>query len=97
MKKLLLHVALILGAVITAAPLFWMFSASVMPTGEATAVPPSFLPSRIDFSHYAEMFSRLKLGRSFANSMFLAVTITLISLLFNSRTTKFLDLEVYRD
>ena len=84
MKKILLHVALILGAVVTAAPLFWMFSASVMPTGEATAVPPRFLPTRITFEHYGEMFTRLNLGRSFFNSMFLAVTITAISLLFNS-------------
>jgi multiple sugar transport system permease protein len=77
-------VALLIGAVATAAPLLWMVSASLMPTGEATAVPPRFLPSRITFEHYGEMFSRLRLGRSFANSAFLAVSITALSLLFNS-------------
>ena len=84
MKKALLYAAMIAGAVATAAPLLWMVSASFMPTGEATAVPPRFLPSRVTFEHYGEMFTRLRLGRSFFNSMFLAVTITLVSLLFNS-------------
>ncbi|HUP46687.1 MAG TPA: carbohydrate ABC transporter permease, partial [Thermoanaerobaculia bacterium] len=84
MKRLLLIVALLAGAVATVTPLVWMVSASLMPTGEATAVPPRFLPSRITFEHYAEMFTRLRLGRSFFNSAFLAVSITLISLLFNS-------------
>ncbi|HVS30768.1 MAG TPA: carbohydrate ABC transporter permease, partial [Thermoanaerobaculia bacterium] len=68
----------------TAAPLIWMFSASFMPTGEATMVPPRFIPSQITLEHYRDLFTRLNLGRSFANSMFLALTITLISLLFNS-------------
>lgn len=84
MKKALLYAAMIAGAIATAAPLLWMLSASFMPTGEATAVPPRFLPSRVTFEHYGEMFTRLRLGRSFFNSMFLAVTITLVSLLFNS-------------
>ena len=84
MKKALLLLALIVGAVVTAAPLVWMVSASLMPGGEATAVPPRMFPSRVTFEHYAEMFSRLNLGRSFFNSMLLAVSITLISVLFNS-------------
>ncbi|HEX6179246.1 MAG TPA: carbohydrate ABC transporter permease [Thermoanaerobaculia bacterium] len=84
MKRFLLIFALLVGALATAAPLLWMVSASLMPTGEAIAVPPRFLPSRVTFEHYFEMFSRLRLGRSFFNSAFLAISITLISLLFNS-------------
>ena len=84
MKKVLLHAILIAGAIVTAAPLFWMFSASLMPTGEATVVPPRLLPSEVTFSHYGEMFTRLNLGRSFLNSAVVAISITVISLLFNS-------------
>jgi multiple sugar transport system permease protein len=83
-KRILLHIALILGALATAAPMIWMISASFMPTGEATMVPPRFIPSRLTLEHYRDLFTRLNLGRSFANSTFLALTITLISLLFNS-------------
>lgn len=84
MKRTLLNIALVAGAIVTAAPLVWMLFASFMPTGEATSLPPRFIPSRITFDHYRDLFTRLNLGRSFANSMFLSLTITAISLLLNS-------------
>lgn len=80
----LINIALVAGAIATVAPLLWMFSASVMPTGEATAFPPRLLPSRVTFEHYGDLLVRLRLGRSFANSVLIAVLSTLISLLFNS-------------
>lgn len=80
----LLHVALILGALITALPLVWMVAASFMPTGEATTYPPRLIPSRITLLHYGELFTRLNLGRAFLNSALVASAVTLISLLFNS-------------
>ena len=63
---------LLLGAIATATPLLWMLSASMMPTGEATAFPPRLLPSRVTFEHYRELFVRLDLGRSFLNSAIIA-------------------------
>jgi len=84
LKSVLIHVALILGAILTAIPLLWMISASLMPQGEATAFPPRILPSRVTFEHYADLFTRLSLGRAFLNSMFVASLATLASLMFNS-------------
>ena len=84
LKSFLLHAALILGAFATAIPLLWMLSASLMPQGEATAFPPRIFPSRITFEHYADLFTRLSLGRAFLNSMFVATLATIASLLFNS-------------
>jgi multiple sugar transport system permease protein len=81
---ILIHIALIAGALFAAAPLLWMLSASLMPQGEATAFPPRLIPSRITFSHYGDLFTRLSLGRAFLNSLFVAVAATLLSLLFNS-------------
>jgi multiple sugar transport system permease protein len=83
-KSLLLHLALILGALATAIPLLWMMSASLMPQGEATAFPPRVIPSRVTFEHYVSLFTRLSLGRAFLNSAFVAVIGTTASLLFNS-------------
>lgn len=83
-KSLLLHLALVLGAILTAIPLLWMLSASLMPQGEATAFPPRIFPSRITFEHYSDLFTRLSLGRAFLNSMFVAIVATIASLLFNS-------------
>ncbi|GAC1401538.1 MAG: carbohydrate ABC transporter permease [Thermoanaerobaculia bacterium] len=80
----LVNLALMAGAVLTVAPLLWMVSASLMPTGEATAFPPRLVPSQVTFEHYRDLLVRLRLGRSFANSMIVAVFSTVISLVFNS-------------
>lgn len=81
---LALHAVLVLGAAATLLPLLWMVSASLMPTGEATALPPRLLPSTVTLEHYRVLFARLNLARAAANSAGLAVTVTLISLLLNS-------------
>ncbi len=75
---------LFLLALLTALPLLWMVSASLMPAGEAMTLPARLLPSRPTLDHYATLFSRLNLGRTFANTLFLASMITAVSLLCNS-------------
>ena len=56
--------ALWVAALLTAAPLLWMLSASLMPAGEAMALPPRLLPSAPTLEHYRELFTRLSLGRA---------------------------------
>jgi multiple sugar transport system permease protein len=75
---------LVLGAVLTLAPLVWMVSASVMPAGEASSFPPGFIPSRITFEHYRDLFQRLSLGRAFGSSLLLASSVTFFSVILNS-------------
>lgn len=79
-----LHLALAGLAAATLLPLFAMVSASLMPTGESTATPPPWLPSRVTFEHYRDLFTRLSLGRTLANSVLLASSVTALSLLLNS-------------
>lgn len=76
--------ALLLLAALTALPLLWMMSASLMPTGEAMTLPARLLPSRPTLEHYEVLFSRLNLGRTLLNTLLLACSITAISLLCNS-------------
>ena len=78
-----LHAALVALAALTLAPLAWMVSASLMPTGEANTFPPRLLPSVPTLAHYVELFTRLNLARSFLNSTVVAITTTLISVLVN--------------
>ena len=54
-----LHAALAAGALLTLAPLAWMVSASLMPTGEANSAPPRLWPSAPTLAHYVELFTRL--------------------------------------
>lgn len=79
-----LHLALIGLAVLTLAPLLWMVSASFMPAGDANTSPPPLLPRRVTFEHYVTLFTRLDLGRCFANSAFIAVIGTLCSTTINA-------------
>jgi len=83
-SQIVLYVLLIIGALIALMPMLWMLSASFMPTGEAGTYPPHFIPSRITFSHYADLFTRLNLGRYLFNSALIAVVVTGVSLVINS-------------
>lgn len=80
----LIYALLILGSIVTLAPLLWMVSASLMPAGEASTFPPPLFPSEVTFGHYVDLFGTLNLGRYFLNSTLIALLITVISLLFNS-------------
>lgn len=84
LQQIALYAALLLLAAVAAFPLLWMLSASLMPQGEASTFPPPLLPSRATFEHYAALFARAEMGRYLFNSFFLATTVTLLALLFNS-------------
>ena len=84
LASFLVNAALAAGALVTATPLLWMLSASFMPAGEATGLPPRLLPSEPTLEHYRALFTRLHLARAFANSALLAAAITAVSLLLNA-------------
>lgn len=83
-KSVALHAALFLGAAASLFPLLWMVSGSFMATGEATSFPPRLLPAHATWTHYAALFTRLRVGRYFANSTLVAGGATLVSLFVNS-------------
>ena len=78
------HLMMIIVAAITLLPFFWMISASFMQTGEASLFPPRFIPSKATFDQYLFLFQRMNLGRAFLNSMILAISVTIVSLIVNS-------------
>lgn len=82
--NVVLHAALIAGAVLAAAPLLWMVSASFMPAGEASTYPPRVLPTTPTLDHYQGLFARENLARYALNSALIAFLVTGISLVINS-------------
>jgi multiple sugar transport system permease protein len=78
------HAALVLGALAAMLPMLWMVSASLMPSGEASTFPPRLFPRTVTFVHYGELFTRLNLGRGLANSAFVSLVVTAVSLVINS-------------
>ncbi len=75
---------LLVIALLSIAPLLWMLSVSLMPAGEASALPPPLLPSTPTLANYDELFQRIGIGRYLINSFWLAILITLSSVLFNT-------------
>ncbi len=84
LPALLAHATLLAASALTLLPLLWMVAASLMPTGEASAVPPRWLPSAPTLAHYRDLFARLALARAFANSAGLAIVTTLVSVTLNA-------------
>src|SRR5437763_9227978 len=70
-------------AALTLFPLLWMLAVSLMPSGEASTFPPPLLPKTPTLSNYRELFAHAGIGRYLLNSLFLATTVTVVSLLFN--------------
>jgi multiple sugar transport system permease protein len=81
LPSLLLHALLVIGAVLTLAPLVWMVCASLMPSGDANTFPPPFFPRRVTFEHYRDLLTRLNLARSFFNSVLITLLATLGSVI----------------
>src|SRR5438105_14001022 len=83
-RSFFVHLALLIGGLITLFPLLWMLSASFMSPGEATTYPPHLVPHAATLNEYRQLFVRLSVGRAFLSSTVIAALVTLLSLLFNS-------------
>jgi multiple sugar transport system permease protein len=84
LETLGIHLLLVAAVCLTLFPLAWMAMASVMPAGEASAYPMSWVPSALSLEHYRALFSRLEIVRYIMNSALIAGAVTLISLVVNS-------------
>ncbi len=83
-QSVLLHILLVAGAILALLPVVWMVAASLMPTGEATTLPPKFIPDDPTIEHYRAVFTRLDMGRYLLNSTLVALLVTGTSLVINA-------------
>lgn len=84
LATVVVHAILVAAAALTLLPLAWMVSASLMPTGEASMVPPRWLPSAPTLAHYRDLVARLDVARAFLNSLLIATTVTVVSVTLNA-------------
>jgi len=82
--SLVLHVLVSLLAIGFLFPFFWMVSNAIRPNGEVLAAPPRLLPSDWQWGNFVEAWSHLPFGQFFLNSVLVAGTITLITLVVSS-------------
>src|SRR6476659_7834693 len=71
-KRLLIHIALIAGAIVMVLPFVWMISTSLKSNGEALTVPLRLLPDTLLWQNYIDVISQLNYGRFFLNSVIVA-------------------------
>ena len=83
-RALRVNLGLAACTVLALFPLFWMLSVSFMQPGEANNLPPPMLPLHPTLANYRELFARAGMGRYFANSLVIAASITLLSLICNT-------------
>lgn len=74
MKKLVLYLTLIAGALAFIYPFYWMVMASLVPENEIESL--TLLPHSISFNSYVQMFEKIPIGRAFFNSIFVATMVT---------------------
>jgi multiple sugar transport system permease protein len=83
-KKGFLHIFLAITGLLTLVPFIWMISASFMSDGQSTVYPPSFYPAPFTIIQYNKLFIRLDVAKNLFNSIFVSVSVTFVSLFFNS-------------
>jgi ABC-type glycerol-3-phosphate transport system permease component len=82
MKKLLLYIILIVGAVLFTYPFVWMVSASLAPDNEIGKL--ILFPTKFLLDSYRQVFAKIPIARSFINSIFVSGSITAGVLIFGS-------------
>jgi multiple sugar transport system permease protein len=83
--KVLLYVLLTIYGLITLIPFLWALSASFKPLSEIVSGEPNFLPKNFTLDNYRQIFLQEPLfWRWLFNSVIIAVSVTLLNLLFNS-------------
>ncbi|WP_244248176.1 carbohydrate ABC transporter permease [Rathayibacter sp. VKM Ac-2801] len=80
----LLVVTLILLVLPFAVPTFWMIASSFKPVNEIFSNPPTLLPDSPSLAGYAEAFRFQPFALQYWNSLYIAVTVTVVTLLVSS-------------
>jgi multiple sugar transport system permease protein len=78
------YTVLIIGALIMVIPFLYLLSTSFKPHILLFEIPPQFIPKHATTANYVQVWSSNSFGRYFANSVFVAVVSTAVSVLLSS-------------
>ena len=67
--RIFLYLFLVVAAIISLFPLYWMLLTSLTPMDEIFIFPPKFWPSRIAWENYATAWNSTAMGRYYLNSI----------------------------
>ena len=83
LARWLVNGALLGCAAVAVLPLLWMLSASLMPAGSASSLPPPLLPTQPTLDNYRALFARAGMGRYLLNSLAISGAIAALALVCN--------------
>lgn len=72
--RVLLYLAIIIGAVIFALPFYWMLRTALMPKSQVYQFPPQWIPSQFIWENFKHPFSVFHFDQWFLNTVLIAVT-----------------------
>lgn len=76
--KLIVYIGLVSGALLVIGPFLWMVSISLMKLDQIYVFPPRWFPDPVQWHHYVKVFTIIPLGRFFANTV--VVTLSVLAL-----------------
>jgi multiple sugar transport system permease protein len=84
-KNVALHGALLAGCIVMLLPFFWMLSTSLKARNAIFAdFPPRWIPAEFVWSNYIDAWTSVPFGRFYLNSIFVAVSVTILQILTSS-------------
>jgi len=83
-KSVLFHIVALAVGMIAMIPFFWMVSTSFKSQGALMTLPIQWIPSAPTLEAYTRVFSMFPFARAIFNSLFIAVSYTLITILASS-------------
>lgn len=83
-RRIFVHLLLLLGLAITLAPFIWMISTSFKSSESVFTFPPQWIPEHPTLGQYRALFREVNFLQFFKNSVIVAFGITLFSLFLNS-------------
>jgi multiple sugar transport system permease protein len=82
--NLAIYGLLVLAILVMCFPLAWMLSVSMRPNVEVMKIPPDWLPQVFTLEGYKKIFENSKYLIVFANTCFIAIVVTILSLALGS-------------
>jgi multiple sugar transport system permease protein len=77
----IIYILLSIGAIIMAAPFLWMVLTSLKNNSQAFTIPPTWIPSPVEWSNYPQSLQALPFGQAYFNSAYIALVVVVCQLL----------------
>lgn len=82
-KRIIIYIILIIVTIIVLFPIVWMVSTSLKTRPETFNTPPTWVPLKITFKAYLEMWQIKNFAKYFINTIIVSISATILSLFFS--------------